>query len=343
MKENILILFLIFSCFAINAQTIALHQGGNSQIFKGNTAFAQAYESSQSGDTLYFSGGAFYPPASLDKELTLFGAGHYQDSTLVAGKTIISGDLNLDTGANNFFIEGFQISGKIQVRDGNTITGLTCKRNRITSTIDFLGNQGNPCSNIAIIGSVFSGGNFENAENMLVSNCIISNGNINNSLGNSFNNNIILWKSTSYSSYLFNSSNNNIISNNIIQREGNYVYYIMSGDGNVLNNNVFSNAEPSMGTNSTLSHNQYGIVLTDLFINQAGSVFDYSHDYHLQDETLYMGNDGKQIGIYGGAFPYKEGAVPKNPHFIEMDISNTTTEQGELPVKIKISAQKEQD
>lgn len=331
------------SCFLINAQIISLHNEGNMQLFKGNTAFAQAYDLSQNGDTLYFSGGTFFPPATLNKELTLFGAGHYQDSTIVTGKTIISGDLNLVTGADNFYIEGFQISGRLQVGNNNTINGLTCKRNYITQTINFLGNQDIPCSNIAIIGSIFSGGNFENAENMLVSNCIISNGNINNSHGNIFNNNIILWSSSSHTTYLFNYSNNNNISNNIIQREGSYLHYIMRGDGNVLNNNVFSNAEPSVGTNSTLSNNHYGIILADLFINQASSTFEYSHNYHLQDEALYLGSDGKQVGIYGGAFPYKEGAVPKNPHIMEMNISDTTNEQGELPVKIKVSTQKEQD
>ena len=343
MKENILILFLIFSCFAINAQTIALHQGGNSQIFKGNTAFSQAYEASQNGDTLYFSGGTFFPPSSLSKELTLFGAGHYQDSTLVTGKTIVSGDLNLVTGADNFHIEGFQVSGRLQVASNNSISGFTCKRNYITQTIYFPGNQSNPSSNIAIIGSIFSGGNFENAINTLVSNCIISNGNINNSHGNSFNNNIVLWTSSSYSSYLFNSSNNNNISNNIIQRAGSYIDYILRGDGNILNNNIFSHTNPQIGTNSTLANNQYGIVLTDLFINQSGSVFDYSHDYHLQDETLYLGNDGKQVGIYGGAFPYKEGAVPINPHIMEINISDTTNEQGELPIQIKVRTQKDKD
>ena len=77
------------------AQFITLHHEGNSLLFKGSTAFAQAYEASQDGDTLYFSGGTFFPPASLNKELTLFGAGHYQDSTLVTGKTIMSGNFKL--------------------------------------------------------------------------------------------------------------------------------------------------------------------------------------------------------------------------------------------------------
>jgi len=343
MKENILILFLIFSCFAINAQTIALHQGGNSQIFKGNTAFSQAYEASQNGDTLYFSGGTFFPPSSLSKELTLFGAGHYQDSTLVTGKTIVSGDLNLVTGADNFHIEGFQVSGRLQVASNNSISGFTCKRNYITQTINFPGNQSNPSSNIAIIGSIFSGGNFENAVNTLVSNCIISNGNINNSHGNNFNNNIILWHDGNSSGYLFYNSNNNILSNNIILREGRYTDRIANGDGNVLNNNVFSHSTPSLGTNVTLSNNTTGVVFSELFNNQTGINFDYSHDYHLQDETLYLGNDGKQVGIYGGVFPYKAGAVPINPHIMEINISNTTNEQGELPIQIKVSTQKDKD
>jgi len=343
MKKVLIITVSVFFSFTLYAQSIALCRDGETQIFRGNAAFTQAYEASQNGDTLYFSGGTFFPPASLNKELTLFGAGHYQDSTLVTGKTIMSGNFKLSQGADNFHIEGFAISGRFEIIGNESITNLTIKRCFITDEISITGNKTNVSTNIAIIGSVFGGGNLENAENVLVSNCIISNGRFVYSYGNSFTNNIILFSNTSFSTHVFSACNNNIISNNIIQREGSYLNYIVSGEGNVLSNNVFSHAEPSMGTNSTLSNNITGVTLSDLFINQAGSAFDYAHNYHLQDETLYVGNDGKQVGIYGGAFPYKEGAVPVNPHIMEINISNTTNEQGELPVKIKVSVQKEND
>ncbi|MGI6321130.1 MAG: hypothetical protein ACOXZK_09310 [Bacteroidales bacterium] len=328
---------------SINAQIIALHHEGETQIFKGNTSFAQAYESSQNGDTLYFSGGTYFPPSKIEKELTLFGAGHYQDSTLVTGKTIISGDVVLENGANNFYIEGFQITGRLRVSTNHTISGLTCKRNRITSTIDFVGNQSNPSSNIAIIGSVFSGGDFQYAENVLVNNCIISNGRFIYSYGNSFSNNIILYSYYSSSAYVFSASNNNNISNNIIHRSDGYSNNVATGDGNVFYNNLFSMATPNLGNNPSTLNNQYNIEMLDFFVNQTGVDFNYSHDYHLSEPTQYMGTDGTQVGIYGGIFPYKEGAVPLNPHIQINNSSSSTDSYGNLPVYIQVKAQKDID
>ena len=325
------------------AQFITLHHEGNSLLFKGSTAFAQAYEASQDGDTLYFSGGTFFPPATLSKELTLFGAGHYQDSTEVTGKTFFNGTVKLSQTANNFYIEGISISGKFEIANNEAVTGVTIKRCFITNDIVIPGNKTNMSSNIDIIGSVFKGGNFENVENLFVSNSIIYNGRIVNSYENKFTNNIILYLDGTSYYYVFTDCHNNNIFNNIICKANNYNNYFISGHDNVLRNNVFSHALLNLGTNPILSDNIGEVDLEGLFVNQSGVNFDYSHDYHLQDETLYIGHDGKQVGIYGGIFPYKEGAVPKNPHIMEMNISDTTTEQGELPVKIKVSTQKDQD
>lgn len=342
--KRLLLLSLFIGLFnLLGAQTIVLHHLGEVEIFRGNSAFVSAYDASDSGDTLYFSGGTYFPPSKIEKELTLFGAGHYQDSTLVTGKTIISGDLVLENGADNFYIEGFQITGKLRVSNNHSISGLSCKRNRITSTIDFIGNQSNPSSNIAIIGSVFSGGDFQYAENVLVNNCIISNGRFIYSYGNSFSNNIILYNYYSSSAFVFSASNNNIISNNIIHRIDHYGHYIASGDGNIFNNNVISRETPNLGNNPSILNNQYGIEMEDFFINQTGVDFDYSHDYHLSEPTQYLGTDGTQIGIYGGIFPYKEGAVPSNPHIQINNSSSTTDNDGNLPVYIQVKAQKDID
>ncbi len=343
MKKLYLLCLNILFVYVSHAQTIALHQNGDIQLFKGTSAFAQAYEASQNGDTLYFSGGTFFPPTVLTKELTLFGTGHYPDSTLVTGETFINGNISLSQGADNFYIEGVSISGKFEITSNESVKSLTIKRCYIENEISIRGNKTNMSSNIDIIGSVFKGGNFENVENLFVSNSIIYNGRIVNSYENKFTNNIILYLDGTSYYYVFTDCHNNNIFNNIICKANNYNNYFISGHDNVLRNNVFSHALLNLGTNPILSDNIGEVDLEGLFVNQSGVNFDYSHDYHLQDETLYIGHDGKQVGIYGGIFPYKEGAVPKNPHIMEMNISDTTTEQGELPVKIKVSTQKDQD
>ncbi|MCK9563120.1 MAG: right-handed parallel beta-helix repeat-containing protein [Bacteroidales bacterium] len=339
-KFYILCLSMMF-VYTSYAQFITLHHEGNSLLFKGSTAFAQAYEASQDGDTLYFSGGTFFPPATLSKELTLFGAGHYQDSTEVTGKTFFNGTVKLSQTANNFYIEGISISGKFEIANNEAVTGVTIKRCFITNDIVIPGNKTTMSSNIVVIGSVFRGGNFENAENVLVSNSIISDGGFFNSSGNSFMNNIIFYAGDYH--FVFADCHNNTIANNIIHRAGGYPAYIINGYDNVLKYNLFTHSSPQLGTNPILSNNYFGVALEDLFVNQTGTNFDYAHNYHLQDETLYVGHDVTQVGIYGGIFPYKEGAVPKNPHIMEMNISDTTNEEGELPVKIKVSTQKDQD
>ena len=79
----------------------------------------------------------------------------------------------------------------------------------------------------------------------------------------------------------------------------------------------------------------------DIFINQNGNSFNYSHNYHLQNPSTYMGTDATQCGIYGGIYPYKEAAIPSNPHIREKIISNITDINGNINVNIKVAAQDE--
>jgi hypothetical protein len=53
----------------------------------------------------------------------------------------------------------------------------------------------------------------------------------------------------------------------------------------------------------------------------------------------FAGTDGKQVGIYGGSFPYKEGAVPSPPHVRSKVIASSTDGQGKLNVQITTTAQ----
>jgi hypothetical protein len=69
--------------------------------------------------------------------------------------------------------------------------------------------------------------------------------------------------------------------------------------------------------------------------------FSYSDDYHLKSTSVGVnaGRDGTDIGIYGGAFPWKEGSLTFNPHYQRINISPTTDNNGNLNVNIKVEAQ----
>lgn len=321
----------------MNAQTIALHSSTGVQIIKGNTALATAYTAAQSGDTLYLSGGSFTPPANFDKRLMLFGAGHYVDSTLATGKTFINGNFTLDENADLFYLEGVEITGNFTISTNNSANNVVIKRCKINGTFNALGDLSNPTSNLSLIGNVLMNRlNLENLQNSLLSNNIISN-TFQGSNGNMFSNNIVLgfiWGSSM--DYLF-SGNNNTLNNNIFLWEG-YAANV-AGSGNVFNNNLYVEPSPDYGATATSSGNYTGILQSAIFVNQTGTTFNYTHNYHLQSPTTYLGTDGSQVGIYGGTFPYKEGAVPLNPHIQLKNIAPTTNANGVLQIQIQVGAQ----
>ena len=108
-------------------------------------------------------------------------------------------------------------------------------------------------------------------------------------------------------------------------------------ESNTFIKNVFAFI-PSAGLN-TFTDNYNSVVLNTVFVNQSGYAFNYANDYHLLNPTMYLGTDGSQVGIYGGMFPYKEGAVPSNPHFQLKNIAPTTDVNGDLNIQIQVEAQ----
>ena len=338
MKRQTLLawIFTIAATITVNAQNIALHSLTGVQIIKGNTALATAYTQAQNGDTLYLSGGSFTPPAVFDKQITIFGAGHYVDSTIATGKTFINGNITLSENADLFYLEGVEITGNFTISTGHSVNNVVITRCKINGTFNVLGNLSNPTANLSLIGNVLMNRiNLENVQNSILSNNIISN-TFQSSNGNLISNNIIMgfiWGSSM--DYLFFGSNN-ILNNNIILWEG-YNANI-NGSGNVFNNNLYVEPTPDYGIAATSFANYTGILQTAIFVNQTGTVFNYAHDYHLQTPSTFLGTDGSEVGIYGGTFPYKEGAVPSTPHIIRHSVEPSTSD-GMLNVKIKASAQ----
>lgn len=58
----------------------------------------------------------------------------------------------------------------------------------------------------------------------------------------------------------------------------------------------------------------------------------------LTDEakTIYLGNDGTEVGIYGGMMPWD--LTPSYPRITKMNVANRTTADGKLSVEIEVSA-----
>lgn len=337
--KQLLMIVLLSNTFALFAQQkVALHSNGNTTIFSSTNPFIDAYNASATGDTIYLPGGSFTPPANFDKTLAVYGAGHYVDSSLVTGKTFINGNITLKENADGFHLEGLEINGIVTFYNNESVNNVVITWCKINNTFNVTGNLTNPSSNLSLIGNVFMQNIYlENAQTVLLSNNIIKS--FMSSKGNMINNNIIMSYIPDYyaGNYLFYGDNNTINNNIIFWNDANNAR--VNGHGNVFQNNLYVVSAPNYGTNPTALNNYTGIPQADIFINQTGVEFDYTHDYHLQEPVTYLGTDGTQVGIYGGTFPYKEGAVPSNPHFQFKNIAPTTDINGDLNIQIQVEAQ----
>ncbi|MBN2610117.1 MAG: hypothetical protein JXB00_01030 [Bacteroidales bacterium] len=341
MKKYYLILIALCICsinFIHSQQKVALQSNGSTTIFGGSDPFTAAYNASVNGDTLYLPGGTIPYPAIISKGLVIIGAGHYPDSAIATGKTVLPGNLSISEDADNLWLEGIEFTGNISFTSNHKVDSVVIRRCKFNN-INYNGTGATPCLNNNIIENVIIGeAVFTNATSGLFSNNII-NGQIAYANFMGISNNILLFNPGSTgnaATVTFNNVDNCFISNNIIFRS-NAGWVCYGADLNTFANNIFT-VVPSTGTN-TWVNNYYSVVLTSIFISQTGNVFDYAHNYHLQSPSTYEGTDSAEVGIYDGLFPCKEGAVPQNPHIQIKNIAPATDANGDLPIQIQVGAQ----
>lgn len=325
-------LYVVILClfiFQVQAQKVVMLQksNGQQQAFYGNQPLIDAYTAASNEDTIYLPGGSFDIPAIVDKRLTIYGAGHYPDSTTATGKTIIANAFTIGSNADSLHLEGVEFNSDITI--GSNVNYLTLKRNSLLS----ISYSSLPVSsNSRIEANVIRGNiNIINAANVLLVNNIFTGQLSNAKNGDVFRNNIFL------AYYPLNVCLYALFENNIFLTTVNTFLISYTNNYNTFSNNVFT-MTPDWVLNQ--NYNNYNnVVATNLFINQSGIVFSYSDNYHLQNPGTYVGTDATQCGLYGGIFIYKDGAVPVNPHIRQKTIANTTDVNGKLNITIKVAAQ----
>lgn len=291
----------------------------------------------QDGDYLYLPGTTISMPAGLiiKKRLTIIGAGHYPDSTQASGQTSFTGNMYFLTESSGSFLQGVYINGNIFF--GN-IPANAAPKNILISRCNIIainlsddGSSFRGAENVVIKDNVIR----ENIYCAYVKNVVIENNIINGAIqhGNgmiTIRNNILL-RNTGNLLYYLSASR---WENNIFLSSSAFSY---GGSGNLYFNNIFKEGDP-LGVEFS-SGNQFSV--TDLFVNQSGTIFSYTQNYHLTPTSpaRAAGLSGTDCGIYGGSNPYKEGAVPVNPHIQSKLLPAQTDAQGKINVQIKVAAQ----
>ena len=345
MKTTKLKFVLIVTCAFVSnlfsQAPVALHHNGTSTMYYTSSAFTDAYNTSLDGDTIYLPGG-FFAGITIDKKLTILGAGFHADSTLATYATQINGNINLGPNADTTHLEGLHITGYIQLTAANNkIDKLKIRRNLIDGQININGDRLTPSMHVEISGNVVKGAlDLSNTSNVVVTNNIFNSrlhyvyqGIIRNNVFTA--NPYIGWPIHQYNNVY--DCDNSSIENNVFVHPDETLGFAYC-DNSIINKIIFGTSNIDYGNNFPTS-NYVGIGSSNILVNWTSSAYLFTENYHLQNSTTHLGADGSQVGIYGGLYPWKEGAVPVNPHIGSKNIAPQTNTNGELQVQIRVNAQ----
>ncbi|HAJ98819.1 MAG TPA: hypothetical protein DCM62_02220 [Bacteroidales bacterium] len=337
MKTTLIFLIAMVAIVTtVSAQRVAaLHSPAGVTLFTSGNIFVDAYNAALPGDTIYLSGGDFAAPALFDKRLVVFGAGYHPAHTAATRPTTITNDFNLGDNADNMVLEGVHFRAGFRVANNIPVNNITVRRSRIDGGIHYPGNLatpsvGNTFAECVIIGN----SDFANASNLLINNSIIQD-RVWNSRWNNFRNSIFMATSTDWGWSLFINASLNVFSNNVVITTHNFI----GGEDNSFLNNIFVNAATALGTNPTASGNYLGVPQASIFVSHTGHTFSYASDFNLRTPATHVGNDGTQVGIFGGQSPFKPGGIPQNPHISLRNIAPHTAPDGRLNIQVTVSAQ----
>lgn len=336
MKNFLLCLATLLCLFnETNAQNVIVVQhNGTPSFYK---LFQDAVTAAASGDTIYLPGmEATIPSITIDKELHIIGAGWDSDSSSATGRTYLGiGYINLITGSSNSTFEGFRFDGQIIV--GTNISNQdvdNLKFSRLYLGVLQLGYANNINADSCFVDEcIINGLAIQQMSNSLFSKSTIgycaSGYCFTGGMGSIFRNCIF----TMFAGYFSSNSSNCFYENCIVNS---------SGASTIFEDNASNNLFQNCLSNQTLAVP----LKTNCYENVANIFTDYTcvnafedNDFHLNDPSTYLGEDGTQVGIYGTALPFKPGGIPTNPHISFKSIAPGTDVNGNLQINIKAAAQ----
>ena len=327
---------------AMAQQAVAvLTHDGTSKTFNGYTALQDAYAAS-AGDLITLSSGTFASIATIEKALTIRGAGMEYDSIYHTQATILEGDFTLalpDTETGRFQLEGIYHGGTIfynYVQKNPQF--IKCRLGSITGT------------SYTVLGTDYSSqivnANFFHCR---ISADLICYANSSISAINSFINHPVSYSETTS---VFS------LQNCVIQP---YHYTNLSGLGGYLYNSTVINcifAEIYSGKNLYWDNNTAFIncllpsryapetsrstyqtyeKIQVVFDTYTGTYTD-AEDFTMRDEmkVLYCDENGSELGMYGGSFPYSPRVA--GPHLSLFNVAPHSTTDGKLRVRLQVES-----
>lgn len=345
MKKQLFLLaiVLIAAGQAFSQKTIAVQSNGTATF---HTDWASAWAATQAGDTIYLPGGTFtIGYFTIDKTVAIIGVGHDPTQTHDSLFSHLNGTIHFAEGSDNSLLHGFQF-GNLNFYanyQNQAVSNITVSRCRIIGAVNMGYTLPSPVQHVLFTENVLNNVNGFNSQNIQFYKNIMD-GVIQQFDGTTiFSNNIFSFGK--YSSYVWQlpvrNVKNSLFQNNIFRVDNNPLD--INCLNNLVQNNIFyKNFTPDPQSEENIwQNNFYGQSFENVFESYLTGPFTPEFDYHLLPTSVGVdaGVDGFDIGIYGTAVPYKEGAVPFNPQIIIEQVSTQTDEEGNISVQVEVESQ----
>ena len=340
-KKLILIAFaLILSVASFAQQQLAVLNHNNTiTAYYGADALISAHNAAETGDIITLSSGVFNA-TNITKAVTIRGAGAWADTT--GGNTMVSSGFVIDVAqdeTHHLTIEGIYVPGSIIIYTAYNPQFIKCFFQRIglgegpndvgtgsnnASFVNcilalwrpFLGGYWNPYCNAVgtqFVNSVIMDCNaYSNYDTYI--NCVLKQ-NPSDASSRIFQNCVLYWDYTD----TIAPANNGTTSFNCL-------FVQMNADSFNADNLYF----PSVG------HTLWNIRgMSNVFQTFNGSTEGENFELLSSVASTYLGTDGTQIGIYGGAMPFNPRVT--SPLIRRITVAPRSNANGQLPVDIEVS------
>ncbi len=309
-------------------QVATLQHNDSISAFYGMNALVEAHAAAADGDIITLSSGTF-TKTNITKAITLHGAGCTSD-TLGITPTFVAGDFNIEVLNTTSFlaIEGICFQGTIiYKRQLYHAKFIKCNFSSILNN-GVSGVEGGGLRDVQFIDCLIGNIRVASSTNSVsIINCAIGSLRSLYYGGTSFNvyNSVIkIAKAESNTNsnqmYLYNCIVGSTIAGSTLAESSAYNCIVIG--------TVFSS---SVQTFNCMSVDSY----SEVFESFDGT-FSFDADYSLKEEiaTSFLGNDGREVGIYGGAMPYN----PRPSYLIlnRCNVANRSTIDGKLSVDIEV-------
>lgn len=347
MKKLFLVFIAVFSFIAqASAQSsvmATLHHDGDIKTFYGTSALRLAHEEAAHGDVITLSSGTFVS-TNITKAITLRGAGMGLDSISGTEPTMLTGNFiitiaNDSTLKDNdaFTMEGIYHYDIIYLRaDLINPQFIKCYLNEV--------NDNNSCSIYkgTFIHCFLRALDINNGSASLF-NCYVNSPYMNNSSTTAsfeFQNCVIesgglslLKRSTFRNCFIYGFAGSSNLSYDVISSTSTAFNCVGTRKNNTTSNmflNIPNTTNKQVSSVSEVFKTWTGATL--------GSTSLRTEKLELKDDakTKYLGNDGTEIGIYGGSIPFV--ASPSNPQITKLNVASKSTADGKLSVDIEVKA-----